>query len=110
MIRFTPATLKTCIAISAYIIHVVMSSGMYSLTNGATTISQECIPRRQRQVDVTEISIVCDYQASEDNDDATSQRFSYSNKPTCLSGDLGKVAIACKCFVLDDQDACLSPL
>jgi len=84
----------------------VMSTSTNSIfDNGATTISQECLPRRQRAIDVTEVSLVCDHQqADDDDDDDQSQsednnnddRISYTNRPSCMTGDLGKVAIGCK--------------
>jgi hypothetical protein len=75
---------------------VSSSSNMYSLANGATTTYQGCIPkRRHRQVDVTDVSIVCDHIVSDD-DDQMHHGYSYYNKPTCLAGDVGKLAIACE--------------
>ena len=83
----------------------VSGSTMYSLENGATPISQDCMPRRQRHVLVSEVSIVCDSQVADENnnnggdDDAYAnnnmQRYSYTNKPTCVAGDLGKMSITC---------------
>ncbi len=82
---------------------VVSNAGLPYLSNGATIISQDCLPRRQRQVDVTEVSLVCDHHASnnDDADDSNGNSYnynrdvSYTNKRTCLPGDLGKVAIGC---------------
>ena len=79
----------------------VMSMSTNSiLDNGATTISQECLPRRQRKIDVTEVSIVCDHQQADDDqsqsEDNNDDRISYTNRPSCMTGDLGKVAIGCK--------------
>jgi len=73
------------------------------MENGATTISQECLPRRQRQIDVTEVSIVCDHQnqdddRNEDNNNNNDDGISYTNSPSCMTGDLGKIAIGCKCW------------
>jgi hypothetical protein len=106
---------SVCIFFFPYTVQFVLSGGtMYSLENGATPISQDCMPRRQRQVQVSEVSIVCDYQAAEESnnngdDNANGnyynnnnmQRYSYTNKPTCLAGDLGKMAINCKKFFCD---------
>lgn len=77
---------------------------------GAQIISQECLPRRQRQVIVKEVSLVCDHIVSDDDDDdaaavdddningnnQNNNGFTMYNKQTCLAGDLGKVAIGCK--------------
>jgi len=68
------------------------------MENGATTISQECLPRRQRKIDVTEVFIVCDHQNN--NNDGEDDRSEdggddvfNTNKPACRTGDLAKVAI-----------------
>jgi hypothetical protein len=95
-----------CILLSALSMEVVLSSSgsLYSLSNGATTTYQGCIPRRrQRQVDVTDISILCDRVFSNDDDGNQVQGYSYFNKPTCLAGDVGKLAIACKSWQLPEN-------
>ena len=105
---------RTIVVVSLLFISVsiqcVFSSNMYSLTNGQRTISQECVPKRQRQVDITVVSIVCDRQQISDGgggDDYYSMNSEYNNnnnndnddggyyinKPTCYAGDLGKVAV-----------------
>ena len=59
---------SVCILFLAYTIEMVLSgSTMYSLENGATPISQDCMPRRQRHVQVSEVAIVCDSQAADEN-------------------------------------------
>lgn len=110
--------LAAALMVAAALVRPAVSddAALLYLTNGAAAISQDCIPRRQRQVDVTEVSLVCDHQASYssssygdgsdgdqngsddqgDHDDDYSYRdVSYANKATCLAGDLGKVAIGC---------------
>jgi hypothetical protein len=83
------------------------ASSLPYLSNGATIISQDCLPRRQRQVDVTEVYLVCDHQAATTDDDTNegdgngnnynyNRDTSYTSKATCRPGDLGKVAIGCK--------------
>jgi len=83
--------------------HSVVVSGM-SMENSAATISQECLPRRQRKIDVAEVFLVCDTQngdgddQSEDNggdnnDDDDGDRVSYTNRSSCMMGDLAKVAV-----------------
>ena len=79
---------------------VVSNTTLQYLKNGGTTISQDCLPRRQRQVEVTDVSLLCDHLANDDSTDDDSNHYyyrdvSYTNKVTCLPGDLGKVAIGC---------------
>ncbi|KAG7352707.1 hypothetical protein IV203_008755 [Nitzschia inconspicua] len=80
--------------LSASSVQLAMSSSdMYPLATGATTTYQGCIrQRRMRKVDVTDVSIVCDRIVS--NDDDQLRGYNYYNKPTCLAGDVGKLAIA----------------
>ena len=84
--------------------HSVVVSGM-SIENSATTISQECLPRRQRKINVTEVFLLCDSQNGtgddqsenqDNNNDDDDDRISYTNRPSCMMGDLAKVAIGCK--------------
>lgn len=72
---------------------VVVSTLM--MENGATTISQECLPRWQRKIDVTEVFLVCDHQNAGDDQsgDNNDDSISYTNRPWCMMGDLGKVGI-----------------
>ena len=88
--------------------HSIVVSGM-SMENSAATISQECLPRRQRKIDVVEVFLVCDTQngngddksgdnSGDDNsnNDDDGDSISYTNRPSCMMGDLAKVAVGCK--------------
>mmetsp|Transcript_3450 Transcript_3450/g.8315 ORF Transcript_3450/g.8315 Transcript_3450/m.8315 type:complete len:388 (+) Transcript_3450:297-1460(+) len=71
------------------------------MENGGTTMSQECLPKRQRKIEVDEVFVVCDHQNNNDGEDDGSEDasnegdddFAYTNRPSCRTGDLGKVAI-----------------
>mmetsp|Transcript_9342 Transcript_9342/g.27870 ORF Transcript_9342/g.27870 Transcript_9342/m.27870 type:complete len:179 (+) Transcript_9342:351-887(+) len=77
------------------------------MENGGTTMSQECLPKRQRKIEVDEVFVVCDHQNNNDGEDDGSEDasnegdddFAYTNRPSCRTGDLGKVAIGCESFV-----------
>ncbi|VEU37432.1 unnamed protein product [Pseudo-nitzschia multistriata] len=77
---------------AAVLVEASTSFSMESMMeNGSTTISQECLPWWQRQIDVAEVFLVCDHQSGdgEDGDD----QYYYTNRASCRTGDLGKVAL-----------------
>jgi hypothetical protein len=59
---------------------------------GIQYISQECAPRRRRKrnVQVTEVDLICDSQGNDDGGGG-----GYTDKPLCKPGDLAKAAVSC---------------